>query len=67
LLVGLAVGYVLVTVVNLQSFGWSLQFIAPPSVFLTLLAVLPACLVAGLFPAFISLRTPPSESLHASG
>lgn len=66
LLVGLAVGYVLVAVVNLQSFGWSLGFAPPASLFLTLLAVVPACLIAGLVPALLSLRTTPGEALRAT-
>ena len=67
LLVGVAVGYVLVTVVNLQSFGWTLDFVVPSSLWLTFLAVVPACLVAGLFPALLSMRTAPVESLRVSG
>lgn len=66
LVVGVVVGYVLVTVVNLQSFGWSLQFVLPGSLLGTLLIVVPACLLSGLIPAFLSLRTPPREALRAS-
>lgn len=66
LLVGLAVGWVLVAVVNLQSFGWTLAFHAPSSLWLTLVVVVPACLLAGLAPAVIALRTPPRESLRAA-
>ena len=66
LLVGLVVGYVLVAVVNVQSFGWSLQFVTPASLYWTVLAVLPACLIAGLFPAFLSLRTAPRDALQTS-
>ncbi|MDG2144025.1 MAG: ABC transporter permease, partial [Planctomycetota bacterium] len=66
LVVGLVVGYVLVTVVNLQSFGWTLEFITPASLYLTILAVLPACLLAGIFPAILALRHAPRESLDAS-
>ena len=64
--VGLVVGYVLVEIVNLQSFGWSLEFQTPDSLWLTLLAVIPACLLAGLVPAFFAMRTAPRESLRAS-
>ncbi|MFT5288789.1 MAG: putative ABC transport system permease protein [Planctomycetota bacterium] len=66
LLVGLVVGYVLVTVVNLQSFGWTLQFIIPASLYITILAVMPACLLAGIFPAILATRHAPRESLNAS-
>lgn len=64
--VGLVVGYVLVEIVNLQSFGWSLEFHTPDSLWMTLLAVVPACLLAGLVPAFFAMRTAPRESLRAS-
>ncbi len=64
LLVGLVVGYLLVTVVNVQSFGWTLQFVTPNTLYLTLLGVLPACVLAGLVPAFVSLRTTPKESIQ---
>lgn len=67
LFIGLIVGYVLVTVVNLQSFGWSLDFVIPGSIFMILMIVIPACLLAGLAPAFMALRTAPRESLHANG
>lgn len=62
--VGLVVGYVLVTVVNLQSFGWSLRFTLPPSVVWSALAVVPACLAAGWIPAWLSLRLQPQEALR---
>ena len=64
LLVGLVVGYLLVTVVNVQSFGWTLQFVTPNTLYLTLLGVLPACVVAGLIPAYVSLRATPKESIQ---
>ena len=65
---GLAVGWVLVKVVNLQSFGWSLDF-APPwgPVAWTVLAVVPASLVAGLGPALATLRSAPEEVLRETG
>lgn len=66
LIIGLSAGYVLVAVVNLQSFGWTLQFLMPTSLWGTLLSVIPACLLAGIFPAFLALRATPRESLHAS-
>ncbi|MEQ1892329.1 MAG: ABC transporter permease, partial [Planctomycetota bacterium] len=64
LLFGLLVGYLLVTVVNVQSFGWSLDFAPPTSVLLTAASVLPCCLVAGLVPAWLSLRLQPQEVLR---
>lgn len=65
LAVGFVVGWVLVAIVNVQSFGWTLQFVLPPSVFVTVAAVVPACLLAGVVPAAFSLRTSPRESLRA--
>ena len=64
LAVGLSVGYVLVAVVNVQSFGWSMPF-APTwsGLFATAGAVLPACLLAGAIPALASLRAVPREAL----
>ena len=64
-LVGLVVGWVLVRVVNVQSFGWTLGF-EPPwgSLGRTTLAVLPACLLAGLLPAWSAARTTPQEVLR---
>ncbi len=63
--VGLAVGWVLVAVVNLQSFGWSLAF-APPwgAILITAGAVVPACLFAGALPAWSVARRAPREVLR---
>jgi putative ABC transport system permease protein len=49
---GLVIGLVLVRVVNLQSFGWTLTFVQPWSALAsTALLVVAACVVAGLLPA----------------
>jgi len=64
LVVGLVVGYVLVAVVNVQSFGWSLRLALPSSVWWTVGAVVPACLVAGWIPAWLSQRLVPQEALR---
>ena len=49
---GLGIGYVLVRVVNLQSFGWTLNFVPPwGALATTTVFVAFACLVAGLIPA----------------
>ncbi len=66
LVVGLLVGYVLVAVVNPQSFGWTLRFAPPASVLWTAGAVVPACLLAGLAPAWLALRVTPQETLRES-
>ncbi|HEX6884498.1 MAG TPA: ABC transporter permease [Planctomycetota bacterium] len=62
--VGLAAGTVLVAVVNVQSFGWSLDLTVPASVLWSAAAVVPACLVAGWIPAWLSLRLQPQEALR---
>lgn len=63
--VGLAVGLVLVTVVNVQSFGWTLRFLPPwGDLARTAAWVALACLAAGLAPAIVAGRTTPREGLH---
>jgi putative ABC transport system permease protein len=65
---GLAIGLVLVKVVNLQSFGWTLRFLPPwPALAATALLVTLACLVAGLAPALAAARMHPSEDLREEG
>ncbi len=65
LAVGLAVGWVLVAVVNVQSFGWTLAFQPPWSSILgTVGLVVPACLAAGLVPALAAARKSIQEDLR---
>lgn len=65
---GATVGYVLVTVVNVQSHGWSLAFVPPVEpVLVTLAAVIPACVLAGLPPALGAMVRPPREVLRETG
>ncbi len=67
-LAGLAVGVILVKVVNLQSFGWSLQLIMPWSTLLPLTGwVVLACLLAALAPAVAASRLQPAEVLREEG
>jgi putative ABC transport system permease protein len=62
---GLVVGVILVEVVNLQSFGWSLDLELPWADVATLAAwVGLACLLAGLAPAAAALRVQPAEVLR---
>ncbi len=62
---GLAVGVILVRVVNLQSFGWSLGLELPWADVVTLAVwVGLACVVAGLAPAAAALRVEPAEVLR---
>jgi putative ABC transport system permease protein len=65
---GLLVGLVLVKVVNLQSFGWSLRFLPPwTELAATAVWVAAACLVAGLAPAWTAARNSPREGLREEG
>jgi putative ABC transport system permease protein len=68
LAVGLAIGFVLVKVVNVQSFGWTLRFLPPwPSLAVTAALVTVACLLAGLAPALAAARMHPAEALREEG
>jgi len=65
---GLVVGVILVEVVNLQSFGWSLSLVLPWSDVATLAAwVGLACVLAGLAPAAAALALQPAEVLREEG
>jgi len=62
---GIAVGVILVEVVNLQSFGWSLALVLPwRDVAGMAVWVAAACLVAGLAPAAAALRVEPADELR---
>ena len=62
---GLAVGVILVEVVNLQSFGWSLDLDLPWWEIVRIAVwVAAACVAAGLAPALAALRLEPSEVLR---
>ena len=65
---GLVVGVILVKVVNLQSFGWSLELVLPWSTLVPLAGwVVFACLLAGLAPALAASRLQPAEVLREEG
>ncbi len=65
---GLWIGVVLVTVVNRQSFGWTLEFHQPWGAILDVLgAVALACLVAGLAPAWLAARASAQSVLREEG
>jgi putative ABC transport system permease protein len=62
---GIVVGFILVKIVNLQSFGWSLQFLLPWSALArTTISVLVACALAALPPAWMAARLQPGEILR---
>jgi putative ABC transport system permease protein len=65
---GLVVGVILVKVVNLQSFGWSLELVLPwTSLSELAMWVVSACLIAGLPPAFIASKLQPATVLREEG
>ncbi len=64
-LIGLVVGVDLVKVVNLQSFGWSLQLVLPWREVATMgLWVTAACVLAAVAPALSAARLAPGEVLR---
>jgi putative ABC transport system permease protein len=68
LAVGLAVGAVLVTVVNVQSFAWTLELLPPwGSLAATFALVVAMCVLAGLAPAAAAARASVREALHEDG
>lgn len=62
---GLLLSWVLVHVINLRSFGWTMPLIIPPGVIVQalLLAVI-AALLAGIYPARRMMRTAPAIALR---
>jgi putative ABC transport system permease protein len=65
---GLLVGVILVKVVNLQSFGWSLELVLPwASLAEMAVWVVSACLLAGLPPAAVAARLQPAAVLREEG
>ncbi|WP_029214835.1 FtsX-like permease family protein [Kallotenue papyrolyticum] len=63
--VGVLVALVLVHVINKRSFGWSLQVIFTPGVFVQALALaILAALLAGIYPSYRMARTSPAVALR---
>ncbi|MYD09675.1 MAG: ABC transporter permease [Chloroflexi bacterium] len=63
--IGLLLSLVLTQVINLRSFGWSMQFSPQPGQFVeALLVAVVAALLAGLYPALLLGRLKPAESLR---
>jgi putative ABC transport system permease protein len=62
------VGVMLVKVVNVQSFGWTLRFLLPTSTLgATAVVLVLGCLAAGLAPAALAARVMPQEELREEG
>ncbi|MEZ4860432.1 MAG: FtsX-like permease family protein [Caldilineaceae bacterium] len=63
---GLALAAILIYIINLRSFGWSLQMELRPEYFLqALLVALGAALLAGLYPAWRMGQMQPAEAVRA--
>jgi putative ABC transport system permease protein len=61
---GVFLSMVLIYVINKQSFGWTIQFFPVPSVFLqSLVLVVVASFLAGLFPAHVASKKTVAESV----
>lgn len=64
--IGLALAYVLIYVVNVRSFGWTMQMIVSPQELVTAFAVaVVAALLAGLYPAWRITQLTPSTALRS--
>ena len=62
---GLMMSKILIDVVNLRSFGWSMQHVLPFEVLLeAIILALVAAVMAGLYPAFKAARIFPSQALR---
>jgi putative ABC transport system permease protein len=62
---GLALSFILIYVINKQSFGWTIQFHWPTLILVSsLTGVFLATILAGLYPAQIAVRLNPIEVIH---
>ena len=63
---GVIISYVLVYVINLRSFGWTLDFLVSPTLLIqaTGLAIL-AALLAGIYPSLKMAQANPAEALRS--
>jgi putative ABC transport system permease protein len=65
LALGILLSFILIYVINKQSFGWTIQFHWPVAVLCGALAVVfAATLISGLYPARIATRLNPIEVIH---
>ncbi len=63
---GVALSLLLVYVINFQSFGWTIQFTMPVGFLAqSMVVVLLATIVAGLYPASLALKMDPIEGIRA--
>lgn len=63
---GLALAYILIYIINLRSFGWTLQLLVEPGTFVqAFLVALTAALLAGVYPSLRIGRLAVAEALRA--
>ncbi len=63
---GLLLALILVYIINLRSFGWTLEMFLQPQTFVqAFLVALGAALLAGLYPAWRLGRIPPALAVRA--
>jgi putative ABC transport system permease protein len=64
--IGVLLAWVLVYVINVRSFGWTMQFSILPSELLTAFMVaLVASLLAGIYPAYKLAQIPPARAVRS--
>ncbi len=62
---GILMAYILVYVINLRSFGWTLQFMISPSLLLQAIALaIIAALLAGIYPSIKMANANPADALR---
>jgi putative ABC transport system permease protein len=62
---GILMAYILVYVINLRSFGWTLQFMISPELLLQAVALaIVAALLAGIYPSIKMSRANPADALR---
>ena len=63
---GIMMSSILINVINLRSFGWSMQFRLPPDVLIeSMILAAVAALLAGCYPAWKLSRLSPAEALRS--
>ena len=63
---GLLISYVLVYVINLRSFGWTLEFMVNPSLLIQAVGLaVGAALLAGIYPSWKMASANPAEALRS--